>query len=390
MIKDPKVSLLNTASGKFIADLLSSNPKFNIRTTSVYELINKNKFFKDLPKAQVSEIKNDIKSLQRITVLSPAPEAIPALINKNYTSALAITQLPPKQFIESMDGAGLPKETLAHIYTEAENRKIINEQALIKIKEAGERTGISIIDGDIAVSGRHAPAGIPPDVKDVMVKNNLSWDLLFGDADFCECGECTSVYSAAAYYVDLLQYLRNNNIDKDYVKTDPTDLRGTPLENLFARRPDLGRLELTCKNTNTILPYVDLVDEVMEQYVAFQTTKAFNVGEETSGELLSAPQHTEQTAAYQKLSETFFPFTLPYHQPIDATRIFLDHLGSSRFELMDTFYSARDLVNAMEPTKQGGALTAHPITYNRSPFEISVLDKLYAEYLQRAVEAEGG
>ena len=37
---------------------------------------------------------------------------------------------------------------------------------------------------------------------------------------------------------------------------------------LFARRPDLGEIELTCENTNTVMPYVDLVLEVLEDAVA--------------------------------------------------------------------------------------------------------------------------
>ena len=133
---------------------------------------------------------------------------------------------------------------------------------------------------------------------------------------------------------------------------------------------------------------MDLVNEVMEQYVAFKTTKAFNVADETSGELLSAPQHTEQEHAYQTLKDAAFPFTLPYHQPIDAARIFLNHLNSSRYELLSTFRSARDLENAMEPTKEGGEITNKPITYNTLPFENAALDRLYEDYLQRSFDAE--
>ena len=81
----------------------------------------------------------------------------------------------------------------------------------------------------------------------------------------------------------------------------------------------MGCLELTCANTNTILPYVDLVNEVMENYVAFKHLKPFNVADETSGELLAEPQHTEYQA-YCILKKEVYPFTLPYHQPIDAAR----------------------------------------------------------------------
>ncbi len=41
----------------------------------------------------------------------------------------------------------------------------------------------------------------------------------------------------------------------------------TALDVLFHRRPDLGEIELNCHNTNAVLPYVDLVLEVLETAV---------------------------------------------------------------------------------------------------------------------------
>ncbi|MBK7636988.1 MAG: hypothetical protein IPJ13_23965 [Saprospiraceae bacterium] len=76
----------------------------------------------------------------------------------------------------------------------------------------------------------------------------------------CECGYCNSIYSPSAYYVELLQYIRNNNLDPENaeMEIDPTNpsgpriqragFAGTPLEHLFDRRPDLKCLELTCEN----------------------------------------------------------------------------------------------------------------------------------------------
>ena len=54
------------------------------------------------------------------------------------------------------------------------------------------------------------------------------------------------------------------------------------------------------------------------------TLEAFNVEDETSSELLAQPQHTNYQA-YCILKSAVYPFTLPYHQPIDAIRIFLTH-----------------------------------------------------------------
>jgi hypothetical protein len=178
---------------------------------------------------------------------------------------------------------------------------------------------------------------------------------LFGSLDYCECDECLSVYSPASYFVELLQFLRNNDLDPNNPSKGQKGIAGTPLEKLFRRRPDLGCLELTCENTFTVLPYIDLVNEVMESFVVHVgdyhkdthnpkqvTLETFNVEGETTSELLAIPQHVNYDA-YCILKSAVYPFTLPYHQPIDATRIFLDYLKTSRWELLDTFRTVHEI-----------------------------------------------
>ena len=43
---------------------------------------------------------------------------------------------------------------------------------------------------------------------------------------------------------------------------------GTPFSVLAARRPDLPNLKLSCENTNTALPYIDVVNEILEYFTA--------------------------------------------------------------------------------------------------------------------------
>src|SRR5436190_20486306 len=86
-----------------------------------------------------------------------------------------------------------------------------------------------------------------------------NWTTLFASPSDCECKDCNSVFSPASYLVDIMQYLDNcpsNNSNGDSV-----------LQVLLKRRPDIGNLVLTCQNTNTEIPYIDLVNEIMEYYV---------------------------------------------------------------------------------------------------------------------------
>ena len=49
-----------------------------------------------------------------------------------------------------------------------------------------------------------------------------------------------------------------------------------PLD-LKVRRPDLWTLELSCANTNTVVPALDIVDQVLENYIALQIQPGISV-----------------------------------------------------------------------------------------------------------------
>ncbi len=85
------------------------------------------------------------------------------------------------------------------------------------------------------------------------------WPTLFGPLELCECRHCRSVRGPAAYFVDLLQYLGDR---------PARDGERSARDVLFSRRPDLGSVRLSCENTNTPLPYIDLVNEILEDAVA--------------------------------------------------------------------------------------------------------------------------
>ncbi|MFQ5692931.1 MAG: hypothetical protein ACE5IM_07815, partial [Nitrospinota bacterium] len=147
--------------------------------------------------------------------------------------------------------------------------------------------------------------------------------------DLCECEHCRSVLSPAAYFTDALHFL-SQRASKNPGKSAK--------DILFERRPDLGEIELTCQNTNTLLPYVDLVNEILEEAVSPGTgplprdrqTRA------TEAELAANPEHTKP-GAYDPLREAVFPGRLPFDLWTEEARIYLDHLGVSRADLMKTF-----------------------------------------------------
>jgi hypothetical protein len=357
MVADAEIPIANGAARSGIARFLNNQPDFNIRTTSVYTALKNADALKDIPEADRDAVVDHLKILQRVQAISPVPEAVPALMTANLTSAFHVAEKPEATFLEAF-GPALGEDTARQVYTNAINAHIRNEHALMTLRQTMRGTGLAIIDGK--------PETLEASIvwkQQIADQNNVPLNLstLFGSLDYCECDECLSVYSPAAYFVDLLQFLRNNDLSP----TDPANpsqpnpnlhagIAGTPLEKLFRRRPDLGCLELTCENTYTVLPYIDLVNEVMESFLVHlgdyhqdthdpkqATLEAFNVDGETSGELLAIPEHVNYDA-YCILRSAVYPFTLPYHQPIDATRIFLNYIGTSRWELLDTFRTAKE------------------------------------------------
>jgi hypothetical protein len=385
MVEEAEIPIADTNIRTGVVSVLTNLPDFNIRTTSVYTAFKRREAFKGIPDEHRAGVVDNLKTLQRVQAISPVPEAVPVLMKANLTSAYRIAEVPESTFLKAHSKT-LGEQTARQVYTNAINAHIRNEHALITMRDTLRGTGLAIIDGKQTIAERVAAAQAKADEKSVPL--NLS--TLFGSLDYCECEDCLSVYSPASYFVELLQFLRNNDLGPD--PANPTvpnpkihpGIVGTPVEMLFRRRPDLQCLELTCDNTFTILPYIDLVNEVMESFVVHTmdyhnsgtvpkqvTLEAFNVEGETSSELLAIPQHINYEA-YCILKSAVYPFTLPYHQPIDATRIFLNYLGTSRWELLDTFRSPTE-------TCPGPILT---------PAELQQLQSLHQAVIDRAIDAD--
>lgn len=372
MVRDGDIPIGEPAQREAVETFLANQPGFDIRRTSVYKALQHPDAFHGIAPERRADVTRQLKTLQRVQALTNAPEALPVLIKSNLTSAYAIAELPESQFLKAY-GAPLGESIARQVYTNALNIGIRNQNALMTLHETVRGTGLAAIDGDYQTPQNLFGWPYPnwrPGATVGQQAIPISLENLFGTMDYCECDECQSVYSPAAYFVELLQYLRHNNFGPN--PENPSgdnpdigkDVKDTSLGKLFERRPDLGCLELTCENTFTVLPYVDLANEIMEHWVVHDkpNPQSFNVEDETTSELLAQPQHTNYQA-YCILKDQVYPFTLPYHQPIDSARILLKHLGTSREELLDTFRTPTECIT--------GSAT-----------------KLHTEIQDRAVDAE--
>jgi hypothetical protein len=200
-------------------------------------------------------------------------------------------------------------------------------------------------------------------VEDLKLPN---YQELFSLPELCQCPECRSVYSPAAYLVDLLAL-----VDHLSPKYRPYLYWIDGKVNGVSRRSDLGQIELTCVNTNTPLPYIDLVNEVLEHAVVRSTPNRTELQTTRAAEELGvSPEHI-LPAAYSPahLGGALYPWDLPFDLAAEAARTFLSHFGVRRFEVMEAFQS---LPPALQPASHDVAAEYLGLTAR----EVSILESV--------------
>jgi peptidoglycan hydrolase-like protein with peptidoglycan-binding domain len=186
----------------------------------------------------------ELEVTQRLFNVTRVYEHQQALRRAGLTSSAAISRLGQQAFVQRFAGElGEPQAQL--VYQKAAT---VAGAALTLLANYGPSFNQTALDAIQTPSAQQIP----------------DFETLFGTIDLCACEDCGSITSPAAYLAELLAFLK----DRAQGATIPATARDV----LFARRADLGELELTCANTNTRLPYIDLVNELLENQVAPFTT----------------------------------------------------------------------------------------------------------------------
>ena len=177
------------------------------------------------------------------------------------------------------------------------------------------------------------------------IKQDATWRTLFGSEDYCGCQHCKSVYSPAAYLTDSLHFLENRKQTNDV----------SFYQVLDARRPDIKHILLNCENANTPMPYVDLVNEVLEAAVVQENMSEFDFsGHQTTRtmeELIASPQHLEE-AAYASLKDAIYPWFMPFDLYNRLGKTYLEHLGVKHHKLVSMFPFSEDTLPARPSTDE--------------------------------------
>ncbi|MEY2512820.1 MAG: hypothetical protein QOJ89_178, partial [bacterium] len=99
----------------------------------------------------------------------------------------------------------------------------------------------------------------------------------------------------------------------------------------------------TCENTNVALPYVDIVNEVLEHYVVNGSLATFTghdmASDAKTADLLADPQFV-QDAAYDATKAEVYPSSLPFDMPLAAMRLLFGIWDTTLADALQTFGDA--------------------------------------------------
>lgn len=299
-----------------VETFLDANPELNFRQENI------DKYLADKNITLNEKTLNDVKTVQRVYKLTAHPESGAALVDAGMHSSMQIYFAGKRQLTETLSAKGITEIQAARVYeiSKVQYLKILGRLFDFR-PETNSGNPAAIVPQTFSLAEAQAALGDIPNL-----------ELLFGSLDFCACEYCKSLYSPAAYFTDVLRFIGEH---QSLVKKNASQFFSVK-EILFQRRPDLGNIKLNCENTNTPLPYIDLVCEILENAVApvnadfsFQTTLS-------AKELRAIPQYI-RPAAYETLATANFPMNSSFNLFVEEARTYLNYLRVPRFELMEAF-----------------------------------------------------
>ncbi len=265
------------------------------------------------------QVVTNARRMQRALFVAPEVDAAETLLGLGLHSATQITMMGRQRFFLAATGAGLSKPEANRVYETAAQRYA----GLVSLYTQFNRDAVGLWPkavGNIGDLDQPIAAAIQRD---------QSLATLFGSQDYCATDSCTSILSPAAYLCDLLHWLSQRM----------TGARSA-LDVLTDHRPDLGNLKLNCPNSETAMPYIDLVNEILADAISPPADPNSTINppwkqtseNKTAADLRAAPEYFNQDA-YVALFGADYPHTLPYSEGLDELRACLQQSGIGLWQL---------------------------------------------------------
>lgn len=210
------------------------------------------------------EVIADVEKLQRMFRLTGDYRKTEELITAGYRSSADIVAAGKSRFVaEARRSAGMSTTEATRTFEVAANQNL----AAVMVA-----TNLRTLSWPAALEGESAQLYSKQIERIVAEQPDLK--ALFGSTDVCACRHCRSIYGPAAYFADVMRFLRNRLVRNTTVL--PVVSTKTAKDVLFARRPDLGEIDLNCENAEIPVPHIDIVCELLEEMVVPDPGFGFN------------------------------------------------------------------------------------------------------------------
>ena len=289
-----------------------------------------------------------LQALHRLAQITPGSEAVPVLMAMGLHSAYDVTELEAADFISRYD-TKYAENHQGKQPAPDEAKSIFDRSVQVGSVVYNLFTVARKFDAELPVMGMSASPEVRDSVRSDLVKQFPTMESLFGSMDYCECEHCRSVLSPAAYLVDLLQSLEEWGLKRR--NKWQGGAFAAPYDALIGKRPDIPYIALTCANTQTAMPYIDLVNEVLEYHIAnddLAGDAARDTGDAGTAELLAEPQYVIREA-YAKLRDRQYPLCLPFDPWIETARQFCEHFETPMADVLDTLRPSDALSDDKQP-----------------------------------------
>ncbi|WP_373498723.1 neuraminidase-like domain-containing protein [Desulfococcus sp.] len=210
------------------------------------------------------EVVADIEKVQRMFRLTGDYRKTEGLIAAGYRASADIVAAGKPRFVaEARRSAGMSTAEATKTFEIAANQNLAAVMVATNLRTLRLPSALEGESAHLLSKQIERIVAEQPDLKS-----------LFGSTDVCACRHCRSIYGPAAYFADVMRFLRNRLVfDKKNTAVTSTK---TAKDELFKRRPDIGEIDLNCENAEVPVPHIDIVCELLEEAVAPDPGFGFN------------------------------------------------------------------------------------------------------------------
>jgi hypothetical protein len=301
----PTQALAGQIGDSALDSFLERNANLDLRLTDLVTQDGSGLEWGGLSEDQRQDLQQRLRSVQRVLALADTTSDRALLLDRNYDSAISIAAETEEGFVvKSGLAVGPARLTYARAQDAAE--MIAHGYASMRDLVAGHFV-------DLAVGN------VYPELVNELRRIDGFSDL-FGPQDFCTCDDCHSIFSPAAYFCDLMHFVEK------WVSNPAFVLPGLTTHPLYlkTRRPDLWTLQLTCENTKTLIPYLTIVNEVLEAFL---------------DAVIGGDVYATLADPTDKVS-----FRTPVNLPFAELRLYLSHFALSPADIYRTLKHAESKV----------------------------------------------